>query len=80
MNYGSFDQQSSDLAIVTAHETWQDTLYEGDLYGDNKDIASRGPYTLPVTYRLERKNGDSGPVWEVAEVNYADQPPEWVNK
>jgi len=80
INFSSFDQQSADLAVVTAQETWQDTLYEGDLYGDNKDIASRGPYTLHVTYRLERKTGDGGPVWEVAEINYADQPPEWVNK
>lgn len=80
MNFASFDLQSADLAVVTAQETWQDTLYEGDLYGDNKDIAARGPYTLLVTYRLERKTGDTGPVWEVTEVKYADQPPEWVNK
>ena len=79
-NFSSFDQQSADLAVVTAQETWQDTLYEGDLYGDNKDIASRGPYTLPVTYRLERKTGDTGSVWEVTEINYADQPPEWVKR
>jgi hypothetical protein len=80
VNYASFDQQSADLAIVTAQEIWQDTLYEGDLYGDNKDIAFRGPYTLHVTYRLERKTGEAGPVWEVTEVSYADQPPEWVKR
>ncbi|MCJ7532788.1 MAG: hypothetical protein MUO64_17430, partial [Anaerolineales bacterium] len=79
-NYGSFDLQSADLAVVTAQEIWQDKLYEGDLYGDNKDIAFRGPYTLHVTCRLERKTGEAGSVWEVTEVSYADQPPEWVKR
>lgn len=71
----SFDRQAEDLAVVTARETWQDTLYELDEYpGMGGDpLAERGPYTLDVTYTLERT--DEG--WIVTRMVYEDEPPAW---
>jgi hypothetical protein len=75
-NYRSFDLQSPDLAVVTVRETWNDTLYEQvkelpDF--DDPIIGHRGPYTLDVTYTLER--GPDG--WRVTRVVLADEPPAW---
>lgn len=71
----SFDRQAEDRAVVTARETWQDALYElGDYPGEGGDpLAERGPYTLDVTYTLERS--DQG--WLVTRMVYADEPPAW---
>jgi len=77
VDFRSFDRQSEDLAVVTVRETWKDALYEfeGDQPGyDEERISQRGPYTLDVTYTLER--GEQGH-WLVTRAVYADQPPEW---
>mgnify|MGYP001078117718 CR=1 FL=1 len=77
VDFRSFDRQSEDLAVVTVRETWKDALYEfeGDQPGyDEEPISQRGPYTLDVTYTLER--GEQGH-WLVTRAVYADQPPEW---
>jgi len=71
----SFDRQAEDRAVVTARETWQDALYQLDDYpGMGGDpLAERGPYTLDVTYTLERS--DEG--WRVTRMVYEDEPPAW---
>jgi hypothetical protein len=77
VDFRSFDRQSEDLAVVTVRETWKDALYEfeGDHPSyDEEPISQRGPYTLDVTYTLER--GEQG-YWLVTRAVYADQPPEW---
>ncbi|MGD8966289.1 MAG: DUF3160 domain-containing protein [Anaerolineae bacterium] len=77
IDFRSFDRQSEDLAVVTVRETWKDALYgfEGDEPGYGAEpISQRGPYTLDVTYTLER--GKQGH-WMVARAVYANQPPEW---
>jgi hypothetical protein len=75
--FRSFDLQSSTLAVVTAHETWQDTLYALGEYspGDDAVVAQRGPYSLDVTYTLELADTDQGRMWKVTNVVYAQQPP-----
>ena len=75
-NYRSFDLQSPDLAVVTVRETWDDTLYEAaNGYPDFGDpvLAHRGPYTLDATYTLTRMDG----AWQVTNLVFANQPPEW---
>jgi hypothetical protein len=77
VDFRSFDRQSEDLAVVTARETWQDALYEfeGDRPGHGEEpIARRGPYTLDVTYTLERGEQDR---WQVTRAVYANDPPDW---
>jgi len=77
VDFRSFDYQSEDLAVVTVRETWRDALYgfEGDWpgYGE-KAVAQRGPYTLDVTYTLERAQQG---IWLVTRAVYADEQPEW---
>jgi hypothetical protein len=77
VDFRSFDRQSEDLAVVTVRETWKDALYEfeGDQPSyDEQPMSQRGPYTLDVTYTLER--GEQG-YWSVTRAVYADQPPDW---
>ncbi len=77
VDFRSFDQQSEDLAVVTVRETWKDALYEfeGDHPSyDEEPISRRGPYTLDVTYTLEREEQGH---WLVTRAVYGDQPPEW---
>jgi hypothetical protein len=73
--FRSFDRQSEDLAVVTVRETWQDWLYEFREYpGEGGEpLAKRGPYTLDVTYTLER--GEHG--WLVTRMVHANEPPAW---
>jgi len=76
VNYRSFDFQAVDRAVVTARETWQDTLYEtiGDYPGwDGRALAERGPYTLDITYTLVLQDG----WWLVSNIVWANQPPPW---
>jgi len=75
--FRSFDLQSPTLAVVTAHETWQDTLYALGEYspGDDPVVAQRGPYGLDVTYTLEFADRGRGPEWGVTNVVFAGQPP-----
>jgi hypothetical protein len=81
-DFRSFDRQADDLAVVTLRETWQDGLYEFKQYpgyagvepGEpDQPLARRGPYTLDVTYTLERD--ETG--WSVTRAVYADEPPAW---
>lgn len=75
-NYRSFDLQSPDLAVVTVRETWDDTLYTATSdYPEYNDpvLGHRGPYTLDVTYTLQK--GENG--WQVVRMVYANQPPAW---
>jgi hypothetical protein len=73
--FRSFDRQAQDLAVVTVRETWQDWLYEFDQYPGQADspLAQRGPYTLDVTYTLEKD--ESG--WLVTGAVYANERPAW---
>lgn len=76
-NYRSFDLQGPDTAVVTVRETWDDTLYESVVgYPDTGDpvLGHRGPYTLDVTYTLSRMDG----TWQVTNLVFANQPPEWT--
>lgn len=76
----SFDLQSDSLAVVTVRETWQDKLYtyQGDYPNyDEGPQAERGPYDLDATYTLKRLDGGAGFGWQVSNVVYANQPPEW---
>ncbi len=75
-DFRSFDRQAEDRAVVTVRETWQDWLYEFSQYPGEEGgepLAQRGPYTLDVTYTLER--GEPG--WLVTNVVYANEPPAW---
>jgi hypothetical protein len=75
--FRSYDRQSEDLAVVTVRETWQDALYAFDEYpgwGDTEPLARRGPYTLDVTYTLERGEDTR---WRVTRIVYANEPPSW---
>ncbi|MGC9348516.1 MAG: DUF3160 domain-containing protein [Anaerolineae bacterium] len=78
-DFRSFDQQSPELAVVTVREAWQDTLYayEGAPTYDDSVVATRGPYTLDVTYTLELETYEYGSVWRVTQAVYADEPPAW---
>ncbi len=76
----SFDRQAADLAVVTVRETWEDALYQlqGDEPGyDEMPTSRRGPYTLDVTYTLER---DGTGHWLVTRAVYSDHPPEWQQR
>lgn len=76
--FRSFDLQSPTLAVVTARETWQDTLYVlGQYSPEVEDVTAgaRGPYVLDATYTLERVDVGQGPVWQVRGVVYAQAPP-----
>ncbi len=77
INFRSFDRQAEDLAVVTVRESWYDSLYElkGDQpwYGD-EPVSQRGPYTLDVTYTLER---DTDGRWLVTRTVYPEEPPDW---
>jgi hypothetical protein len=72
--FRSFDLQAENLAVVTVRETWEDRLYEGmEPEPDQSPIAHRGPYTLDVTYTLEKSEA----MWRVTHAVYANEPPDW---
>jgi hypothetical protein len=73
--FRSFDRQAEDRAVIAARETWKDALYAFQDYpGEGGEpLAQRGPYTLDVTYMLERDEAG----WLVAQVVYAHEPPAW---
>lgn len=80
LGFRSFDLQSPTKAVVTTRETWKDQLfgYTGDFPNYDEDlIAERGPYTLDVTYIVEQKQQAWGLAWEVTQVSFSNQPPEW---
>jgi hypothetical protein len=75
-DFRSFDRQAEGLAVVTVRETWQDQLYEFSQYPGEEGgepLAQRGPYTLDVTYTLEREEWR----WLVTRIVYANEPPAW---
>ncbi len=74
--FRSFDRQTADRAVVTVRETWLDKLYQFQDYpggGDTEPLSERGPYTLEVTYTLERGEWQ----WLVTRIVYANEPPAW---
>jgi hypothetical protein len=78
--FRSFDLQSAMLAVVTAHETWRDTLYALTQYSpeiDDAVLTQRGPYSLDATYTLELidQGPELPPAWQVTNVVYAAEPP-----
>jgi hypothetical protein len=79
-DFRSFDLQSSNRAVVTVREAWQDILYarkgEHPAHGD-PSIGERGPYTLDVTYTLEAEALADGMRWYVTRAVYASEPPPW---
>ena len=78
--FRSFDLQSSSRAVVTARETWSDTLYaitEVSPAQEDPVIAQRGPYAQDATYTLELLDTGQGPQWQVTNVVYAAAPPEF---
>jgi hypothetical protein len=75
-NVRSADLQSENLAVLTVREQWQDKLYsyEGEYPNyDEPVLGERGPYSLDATYTVEFKDG----YWQVTQVVYANQAPEW---
>ena len=80
-DYRSFDLQSANLAVVTVRETWQDTLYayptahpaETGNPDDMQTLGTRGPYTLDVTYTLERTDEN----WVVTRIVVTGARPAW---
>jgi hypothetical protein len=74
--FRSFDRQTAGRAVVTVRETWLDKLYELRDYpgqGDTEPLSERGPYTLDVTYTLERGEWQ----WLVTRIVYANERPAW---
>jgi hypothetical protein len=64
--------------VVTARETWRDTLYVLSQYSpeyDEEIVGERGPYILDATYTLERVDAGQGSVWQVSGVVYAQEAP-----
>jgi hypothetical protein len=77
-SYRSFDIQAEDLVVVTVRETWEDKLYSfqempGDAEPLSDPVGRRGPYTLDVTYTLERQDDQ----WLITNVVYNNEPPAW---
>jgi hypothetical protein len=77
-SYRSFDIQAEDLVVVAVRETWEDRLYAfqempGDAEPLSDPVGQRGPYTLDVTYTLERVFEQ----WLVTNVVYNNEPPTW---
>jgi hypothetical protein len=78
--FRSFDLQSPSKAVVTARETWSDTLYAITEYSPEAEdpvVTQRGPYPLDATYTLEWLDTGQGPTWQVTNVVYASAPPEF---
>lgn len=82
-DYRSFDRQSANLIVVTVRETWQDSLYryegsehpaESHSEDDMIEINRRGPYTMDMTYTLERDEADG---WIVTRIVTTDLRPSW---
>lgn len=76
--FTSFDLQSETTAVVTTRENWEDKRYAGE-YPDEtaQPIAHRGPYTIAVTYTLERVTDGDWTHWEVKAFSYIEPPPGW---
>jgi hypothetical protein len=78
--FRSFDLHSPALAVVTARETWRDTLYSLSQYSPEVDdavLTQRGPYPLDATYTLELvdRGQELPPAWQVTNVVHAAEPP-----
>ena len=74
--FRSFDLQAPDLAVVTVRETWEDTRYaQNNPWQESSDpvLATRGPYTLDVTYTVERIDD----TWQVTRAVLNSAPPPW---
>jgi hypothetical protein len=78
VNFISHDFESEERAIATVREVWDDKLYEGEYPDiDSPVLGQRGPYSLDVTYTIQRFPSDFGPRWEVVSASYSQPMPEW---
>lgn len=77
LNFLSYDLQE-DRAVVTVREEWLDQLFDGTMPEyDVEPAAVRGPYTLEVTYTIERQEVDGQVRWQVVGVSVFGEPPAW---
>ena len=78
----SFDFVDANNAVVTSRERWSDELYKGSPVfeeqqgtGEPQRIGVRAPYTLNVTYTLQRE----GETWRIMKVVMDPaSPPPWT--
>ncbi len=76
LDFRSFDLESDTVAIVTVRETWDARLYEqGPEEIEAPVLMQRGPYTIDVTYTLERAPDSSQ--WVTSNMVWNTQPPAW---
>jgi hypothetical protein len=81
LEFRSFDFQDDANAVVTTRERWSDELYRGSPYfadqetqGDPVLVGVRPPYTLDVTYTLQR----DGERWLITRIVLSPSaPPAW---
>lgn len=81
LQFRSFDFVDADNAVVTTRESWSDELYRGSPYfedqlqqGEPVRIGVRAPYTLDVTYTLQRE----GEQWRITHIVLdPPEPPAW---
>ena len=80
-NVSAFDLQSQNKAVVTVLETWQDQLFNGEYPESGAVVVSeRGPYTITAQYTLALTGASSWQPWEVTQVTYSGQMPEWIDQ
>ncbi len=76
--FTSFDLQSDAKAVVTTRESWEDKRYGAATPSDGGQVvAHRGPYTITVSYTLERVTDQSMVQWKVTGFSYIEPPPAW---
>jgi hypothetical protein len=77
----AFDLQSETKAVVTVFETWRDQIFNGEYPDFGAELVSeRGPYTITAQYTLELTGETSWQPWEVVQVAYSGQLPEWIDQ
>lgn len=71
LEFRSFDFQDEDHATVTTRERWSEEKFRGSPYLDDmaeqeqpEKVSERGPYTLDVTYTMERQDD----TWIITEI------------
>ncbi len=78
LHFLSFDLEGEDRAVVTVREEWLDQLFDGLMPEfEAQPAAARGPYTLDVTYTIERQEQDGQITWQVTGRSTASELPPW---